>query len=123
MTNEIGKLKFENERLRKYIGTILRYSKLWKARIGPSTWSYDGFTSIEQTCKAALEVRPEPKAPLTYVSVAGVTYAGNIIDENPTPDFPDWVEIEVMDIDPTAGRMSITGPLSCKPPETVVTTY
>ena len=118
MSNEIGKLKFEIATLRTALAKIGGFANSWTHQYGANPFGglavtanvVEKFKTIEQTCKTALDEKKAPEVPLTYVQVGGSIHAGNIIDENPMPDYPDWVEIEVVDVDPTTGRMSVVGP-------------
>ncbi len=119
MDNEMKNLVAESVRLRLAIAQIGRLAGSWHDQIKTlghevrlnTILTVSRFDIIEQTCKAALSINGTKATPLTRVEVGGVIFEGVIINENPMPDFPDWVEIEIIDDDPTAARMSITGPV------------
>ena len=128
MSNEI---LIENARLREALAKIGGFANSWAAQhrnnaIGTNPFTIiDRLNTIETTCKAALETPATPQAPLTYVMLGGTIYAGNLVSDTLDADgLPDeWVTIEIVDVDPSVGRMSVTGPLAVQPatapPETV----
>lgn len=124
MSNEI---LIENARLREALAKIGGFANSWAGQWAycSASWGLERFQIIEQTCKAALEVPAPPQASLTYVMLGGTIYAGNLVSDTLDADgLPDeWVTIEIIDVDPSVGRMSVTGPLAVQPatapPETI----
>lgn len=106
--------------LRLALTQIRKISNLWARQYSDGIlasqsnprYFCDRLEVISTTANAALK-RTKPATPLTRVNVGGEIFAGNIIEPFGDEKFPDdWVTIEVIDIDPTAGRMAITGPLA-----------
>lgn len=118
MTDQLQKLQRENNVLRGKLEAIQTFAESWRDQYTPIG---RGSTSIENVrgnlaiIDAMADVpqleNSVAMAALTHVWHGCDVYSGNIINENPDEDNPDHVEIEVYSTDPTAGRMSIVGPI------------
>lgn len=113
------KLRIENAKLRAKISQIGGLANAWKKEVQGISLNMAGkFDAIETACSVALNDNTENMA---YVQLGCSIFHGEIIDTNPIPSYPEWVEILVADDDPSAAPFSVTGPafeLATKPPAT-----
>ncbi len=103
------KLRIENAKLRAKLAQIGGLANAWKKEVQGLSLNMAGkFDAIEKSCQVALD-SAEPET--AFVQIGCSIFYGKIIDTNPLPDYPDWVEIAVTDDEPSAARMSVVGPI------------
>lgn len=107
MQDELKKALSENAALRE---TLAKIGVLVDS-LG-SNLNLQPLFSREYLAKKLAEIeRERGKRDLASVEVAGEIYTGKITNPLPLPDYPNWVEVEVANLDPTAARMCVVGPI------------
>ena len=103
------KLRIENAMLRAKLAQIGGIASTWKKEVVRYSLDMAGkFEVIETACSVALKNGGDNMA---FVQIGCSIFHGEIIDANPLPDYPDWVEIAVADDGPDVARMSVVGPI------------
>lgn len=110
---ETAKAQTETAKLREVLAKIGGFANSWAEQwaYSSASWSRERFKIVEETCLAALNEPKPPTGPVSHVIVDGRIYSGNVVELEEGEENPeDWIKIEVADIDPTAGRMEVSGP-------------